>query len=63
MFDERKKIFIKLLYSQDNEKLSKRFINKLNIFTDGHFMFIILWQTRIERSKVYLTSKTGTNQM
>ncbi len=55
MFEERKKVFIKLPNSQDNEKLSKRFINKLNIHV--HFMFIILWETRKIKSLFNLKDK------
>ena len=50
MFEERKKVFIKLPYCPENEKLAKRFINKLNTYTCGKFIFIILWQTRKIRS-------------
>ena len=45
-FEERKRIFIKLPYCTENEQLSRRFLKKLNQFTDGKFMFIIRWQTR-----------------
>ena len=45
-FEERKRIFIKLPYCTENAQLSRRFLKKLNQFTDGKFMFIILWQTR-----------------
>ena len=57
MFEERRKVFIKLPYSQDNEKLSKRFTNRLNTFTNGRFMFIILWQTRKIKSLFNLKDK------
>ena len=30
----------------DNEHLTRRFLNKLDQFTDGEFIFLILWQTR-----------------
>lgn len=57
MFDETRKVFIKLPYSYDNEKLSKSFINKLNTFADGRFMFIILWQIRKIKSLFNLKDK------
>ena len=46
LFEERKKVFIKLPFCGKNEKLSKTFIAKLNKFTNFKFIFIILWQTR-----------------
>ena len=46
LFEERKKVFIKLPFCGKNEKLSKTFIEKLNKFTNFNFIFIILWQTR-----------------
>ena len=46
LFEERKKVFIKLPFCGKNEKLSKTFIEKLNKFTNFNFIFVILWQTR-----------------
>ena len=46
LFEERKKVFIKLPFCGRNEKLSKTFIAKLNKFTNFSFIFIMLWQTR-----------------
>ena len=46
LFEERKKVFIKLPFCGKNKKLSKTFIEKLNKFTNFNFIFIILWQTR-----------------
>ncbi|XP_068671420.1 uncharacterized protein [Montipora foliosa] len=46
LFEERKKVFIKLPFCSKNENLSKTFIEKLNKFTNFNFIFIILWQTR-----------------
>ena len=46
LFEERKKVFVKLPFCGKNEKLSKTFIEKLNKFTNFNFIFIILWQTR-----------------
>ena len=46
LFEERKKICIKLPYCKKNEIASKNFISKLNSFTNFKYIFIILWQTR-----------------
>ena len=46
LFEEQKKVFIKLPFCGKNEKLSKTFIEKLNKFTNFNFIFVILWQTR-----------------
>ena len=46
LFEERKKIFIKLPFCGKNERLGKTFIAKLNKFTNFNFIFVILWQTR-----------------
>ena len=46
LFDERKKVFIKLPFCSKNEKLSKTFIEKVNKFTNFNFIFIILRQIR-----------------
>ena len=46
LFEERKKVFIKLPFCGKNEKLSKTFIAKLNKFTNFNFIFVNLWQTR-----------------
>ena len=43
LFEERKKVFIKLPFCSKNEKLSKTFIEKLNKFTNFNFTFVILW--------------------
>jgi len=52
LFEERKKVFIKLPFCVKNEKLRKTFIAKLNKFTNFNFIFIILWQTRQIKSLV-----------
>ena len=57
LFEERKKIFIKLPYCQRNEKLSKTFISKLNNFMGFKHIFIILWQTRQIKSLFNLKDK------
>ena len=45
-FDERRTININLPYCKNNEKQSYNFINKLTRYTQGHFKFRIIWQTR-----------------
>ncbi len=42
LFEGRKKVFIKLPFCGENEKLSKTFIAKLNNVTNFNFIFIIL---------------------
>ena len=46
LFEERKKVFIKLPLCGKNEKLSKTFAEKLGKFTNFNFIFRILWETR-----------------
>ena len=46
LFEERKKICIKLPYCKKNEIASKKFISRLNSFTNFKYIFIILGQTR-----------------
>ena len=38
--------YYKLPFFQANETQSKRFIQKLKFFTQGHYKFSILWQTK-----------------
>ena len=45
-FDDRRKININLPFCHANEAQSKKFIQKLNFFTQGHYKFSILWQTK-----------------
>ena len=46
LFEERKRVFIKLPFCGKNEKLAKTFIAKLNNFTNFNFIFVTLWQTK-----------------
>jgi len=46
LFEERKKVFIKLPFCGKNEKIAKTFITKLNNFINFNLIFVILWQTR-----------------
>ena len=57
LFEERKKICIKLPYCKKNEITSKKFISKLNSFTNFKYIFIILWQTRQIKSLFSLKDK------
>ena len=57
LFEERKKICIKLPYCKKNEIASKKFISKLNSFTNFKYIFIILWQTRQIKSLFSLKDK------
>ena len=46
LFDETKLVVIRLHFPPRNEKFSKRFIIKLQIFTKGKVRFNIIWNTR-----------------
>ena len=65
LFEERKNICIKFPYCIKNENASKKFISKLNAFTNFKYIFIILWQTSkskacsISRTKLIFTSLTS----
>ena len=41
LFDERKKISIQLPFCERNKKLSKKFIAKLNSFTDNKYSVVV----------------------
>ena len=46
LFDQRKKVLFKLPYCPSNERDVKRFIEKIESFTNGKLKFIVLWSTR-----------------
>ena len=46
LFDETKLVVIRLPFAPKNEKFSKRFIGKLETFTNGKVRFHIIWNTR-----------------
>ena len=46
LFDETKSGAIRLLFAPRNEEFSKRFISKLQTFTNGKVIFNIIWNTR-----------------
>ena len=45
LFDETKLAVIRLPFGPRNEKVSKRFISKLQTFTNGKIRFNIIWNT------------------
>ena len=45
LFDETKLVVIRLPFTPKNEKFSKRFISKLQTFTNGKVRFNIIWNT------------------
>ena len=49
LFDQRKVLF-KLPYCSSNEKYVKRFIDKIESFTNAKLKFIVLWSTRNRKS-------------
>ena len=46
LFDETKLVVIRLPFAPRNEKFSKRFISRLQTFTNGKVRFNIIWNTR-----------------
>ena len=46
LFDERKTIAIKTLFSNKNEHFSKKFCKKLEFYTNGKVKFNIIWSRR-----------------
>ena len=46
LFDETELVIIRLPFAPRNEKFSKRFISKLQTFTNGKVRFNIIWNTR-----------------
>ena len=58
-FDDRKSINIEIPFCKSNEDETKKLINKLTFFTQGHFKFRIFWRTRKIRSLFKLKDKTN----
>ena len=50
LFDERQTLVIRLPFCPKNEEMSKTFVQKLETFTNGKFLFKIIWNTRNIRS-------------
>ena len=46
LFDETKLVVIRLPFAPRNEEFNKRFISKLQTFTNGKVRFNIIWNTR-----------------
>ena len=46
LFDQRKKVLFKLPYCPSNERDVKRFIDKIESFSNGKLKFIVLWSSR-----------------
>ena len=57
LFDERLFFPLTLPYSPENERFSKRFLEKLNSFTVFLYKFVIIWQTRNIKSLFNLKDK------
>ena len=47
-FDKRKKIGICLPFCPANEKLTKKLLEKLHAYTNSHYIFYIIWQTKLK---------------
>ena len=58
-FDDRKSIPLEIPYCKRNEDETKKLINKLTFFTQGHYRFRIVWQTRKIQSLFKLKDKTN----
>ena len=50
LFDQRKKFLFKLPYCPSHERDLKRFVDKIESFTNGKLKFIVLWSTRKMKS-------------
>ena len=57
LFDDRITKCIRLPFCETNEQLSKVFINRLDMFTEYKYKFIIIWETRKIRSLFPLKDK------
>ena len=50
LFHQRKKFLFELPYCLSNERDVKRFIDKIESFTNGKLKFIVLWSTKTIKS-------------
>ena len=57
LFDERKHVSIRLLFSSKNENYCAYFINKLVSFTSGKVKFNVVWNTRKIQSSFSLKDR------
>ena len=58
-FDDRKSITLEIPYCKRNEDETKKLINKLTFFIQGHYRFHIVWRTRKIQSLFKLEDKTN----
>lgn len=59
LFDDRVTKCIRLPYCESNEDLSKSFLNRLDIFTEYKFKFVVIWETRKIRSLFSLKDRVS----
>ena len=59
LFEERSKVLFKLPYCPSNEHDVKRFIDRIESFTGGKVMLIVLWSTRNIKSLFPLKDKVA----
>ena len=57
MFKERRKNHIQIAHCVNDDKICKKFIAKLNKFTNNNYVFSILWQTRKIKSLFSIKDK------
>ena len=59
LFKERRKVLFKFSYCVRNEYDVKRFIDRIESFTGGKIMLIVLWSTRNIKSLLPLKGKVA----
>ena len=57
LFEERKKSHIQIAHCANDDKICKKFIAKLNKFTNNNYAFSILWKTRKIKSLFSIKDK------
>ena len=57
LFEERRRITIRIPFCERNEKASSKFVNKLNGFTQNSYIFEVIWLTRKIKSLFNLKDK------
>ena len=57
LFEERRRITIRIPFCERNEKASSKFIHKLNGFTRNSYIFEVIWLTRKIKSLFNLKDK------
>lgn len=58
LFEDRRKVIIRLPYCEMNERDTRIFSDRLSRFTNDKYIFVILWQTRKIRSLFPLKDKS-----